>query len=135
MCRTMRRRRWGTQKNTKNRLLWDNACIESFHSLIKREWLNRCFGYAFLHLLLHSGTNNRRRLRSSFNFDFSENRKVIRETESDNASRLWYNFYTSQFCKKSKNTVEKVKNVTEKQDACKFMGFPIDLIKNFHERT
>lgn len=20
---------------------WDNACIESFHSLIKREWLNR----------------------------------------------------------------------------------------------
>ena len=21
--------------------LWDNACIESFHSLIKREWLNR----------------------------------------------------------------------------------------------
>lgn len=21
---------------------WDNACIESFHALIKREWLNRC---------------------------------------------------------------------------------------------
>ena len=21
--------------------LWDNACIESFHSIIKREWLNR----------------------------------------------------------------------------------------------
>ncbi len=21
--------------------LWDNACIESFHSLIKREWINR----------------------------------------------------------------------------------------------
>ncbi|WP_233457047.1 integrase core domain-containing protein [Blautia producta] len=20
---------------------WDNACIESFHALIKREWLNR----------------------------------------------------------------------------------------------
>ena len=20
---------------------WDNACIESFHSIIKREWLNR----------------------------------------------------------------------------------------------
>ena len=20
---------------------WDNACIESFHSLLKREWLNR----------------------------------------------------------------------------------------------
>ena len=20
---------------------WDNACIESFHSVIKREWLNR----------------------------------------------------------------------------------------------
>ncbi|MFQ9088052.1 MAG: integrase core domain-containing protein [Roseburia sp.] len=22
-------------------LPWDNACIESFHSIIKREWLNR----------------------------------------------------------------------------------------------
>lgn len=21
---------------------WDNACRESFHALIKREWLNRC---------------------------------------------------------------------------------------------
>ena len=30
---------------------WDNACIESFHSLIKREWLNRfkiCdYGHAY----------------------------------------------------------------------------------------
>ena len=25
---------------------WDNACIESFHSLIKREWLN--FGISFI---------------------------------------------------------------------------------------
>lgn len=33
--------------------------------------------------------------------------------------------------KKSKNTVEKVTNVTEKQGACKFMGLPIDLIKIF----
>ena len=38
-----------------NRLLfrniWDNACIESFHSLIKREWLNRFkirdYGHAY----------------------------------------------------------------------------------------
>ena len=32
-------------------LAWDNACIESFHSLIKREWLNRfkiCdYGHAY----------------------------------------------------------------------------------------
>ena len=30
---------------------WDNACIESFHSLIKREWLNRFkirdYGHAY----------------------------------------------------------------------------------------
>ena len=26
---------------SKKRYPWDNACIESFHSLIKREWLNR----------------------------------------------------------------------------------------------
>lgn len=40
-------------------------------------------------------------------------------------------FIVVNFVKKSKNTVEKVKNVTEKQDACKFMGLPIDLIKIF----
>ena len=22
-------------------VIWDNACIESFHALIKREWINR----------------------------------------------------------------------------------------------
>ena len=27
--------------NSKKAYAWDNACIESFHSLIKREWLNR----------------------------------------------------------------------------------------------
>ena len=26
---------------SKKAFLWDNACIESFHALIKREWLNR----------------------------------------------------------------------------------------------
>ena len=26
---------------SKKAFLWDNACIESFHSIIKREWLNR----------------------------------------------------------------------------------------------
>jgi transposase InsO family protein len=26
---------------SKKAYLWDNACIESFHALIKREWLNR----------------------------------------------------------------------------------------------
>ena len=28
---------------------WDNACIESFHSLIKREWLNRFKIFDFNH--------------------------------------------------------------------------------------
>ena len=31
---------------------WDNACIESFHSLIKREWLNR-FKIRDYRLILH----------------------------------------------------------------------------------
>ena len=26
---------------SKKAFLWDNACIESFHAIIKREWLNR----------------------------------------------------------------------------------------------
>ena len=26
---------------SKKAYLWDNACIETFHALIKREWLNR----------------------------------------------------------------------------------------------
>ncbi|WP_132242907.1 integrase core domain-containing protein [Marinisporobacter balticus] len=26
---------------SKKAYLWNNACIESFHALIKREWLNR----------------------------------------------------------------------------------------------
>ncbi|QUC04279.1 IS3 family transposase [Atopobium sp. oral taxon 416] len=30
-----------TNSYSKKGYLWDNACIESFHSLIKREWLNR----------------------------------------------------------------------------------------------
>ena len=28
---------------------WDNACIESFHSVIKREWLNRTLIYDYDH--------------------------------------------------------------------------------------
>ena len=34
---TMKMKRSYSEKGTP----WDNACIESFHSLIKREWLNR----------------------------------------------------------------------------------------------
>ena len=34
---TMKMERSYSEKGTP----WDNACIESFHSLIKREWLNR----------------------------------------------------------------------------------------------
>ena len=37
---------------------YDNACIESFHSLIKREWLNRFNVITplifFLHFIIHS---------------------------------------------------------------------------------
>ena len=33
---------WGKKDTySKKAYPWDNACIESFHSLIKREWLNR----------------------------------------------------------------------------------------------
>ena len=49
---------------------WDNACIESFHALIKREWINR---YMY---------NNIREVRSSV-FEYIEifyNRKRIHET-------------------------------------------------------
>ena len=28
---------------------WDNACIESFHSLIKREWLNQFYNTVRMH--------------------------------------------------------------------------------------
>ena len=33
---------------------WDNACIESFHALLKREWINRfkIFNYAHAHKLI-----------------------------------------------------------------------------------
>lgn len=33
---------------------WDNACIESFHALLKREWINRfkIFNYAYAHKLI-----------------------------------------------------------------------------------
>ena len=31
----------GKRIDSKKAYPWDNACIESFHSLIKREWLNR----------------------------------------------------------------------------------------------
>lgn len=30
-----------TLSYTKKAYPWDNACIESFHSLLKREWINR----------------------------------------------------------------------------------------------
>lgn len=83
------------------------------------------FGSAFLCFTLRFGTSSRRELRNSFNFDFSENRKTIRKTESDNGSRLWYNVYTSQFCKKSKNTVKKVTNVTENKTLVNLWGFPL----------
>ncbi len=36
---------------SKKAYLWDNACIESFHSLLKREWINRfkikCYDEAY----------------------------------------------------------------------------------------
>ncbi len=33
---------------------WDNACIESFHALLKREWINRfkIFNYAHAYKLV-----------------------------------------------------------------------------------
>ncbi len=34
---------------SKKAFLWDNACIESFHSMIKREWLNRFEIQSFRH--------------------------------------------------------------------------------------
>lgn len=33
---------------------WDNACIESFHTMLKREWLNRfkIFNYSYAYKLV-----------------------------------------------------------------------------------
>ena len=36
----IRRNTWRL-RYSKKAYPWDNACIESFHSLLKREWLNR----------------------------------------------------------------------------------------------
>lgn len=72
-------------------------------NFIRSVWQTpQSFGSAFLHPRYTLAQTTRRRLRSSFNFDFSENRKVIRETESDNASRLWYTFIVVNFVKKVK---------------------------------
>ncbi len=50
------------QKTTKNIIhsypkkaySWDNVCIESFHALLKREWINRfkIFNYTHAHKLI-----------------------------------------------------------------------------------
>ena len=39
---------------------WDNACIESFHALLKREWINRfkIFNYAHAHKLIFEYIGN-----------------------------------------------------------------------------
>lgn len=31
---------------------WDNACIESFHALLKREWINRFKIFNYAHKLI-----------------------------------------------------------------------------------
>ncbi|WHS05457.1 integrase core domain-containing protein [Ligilactobacillus salivarius] len=36
----MRNNSWNNKKLFKESLSWDNACIESFHAIIKRECLN-----------------------------------------------------------------------------------------------
>ena len=50
VCREYMEATEGIQRScSKKAYPWDNACIESFHSLIKREWLNRFKIYNYDH--------------------------------------------------------------------------------------
>lgn len=55
VCRDYVKATEGMQRSySKKAYPWDNACIESFHSLIKREWLNRfkIFNYSHAYRLV-----------------------------------------------------------------------------------
>lgn len=68
---------------------WDNACIESFHALIKREWINfykvRNYEHAYQIILEYIETfYNTVRIHGSCNYESPDNYEKISKLESLN---------------------------------------------------